>query len=446
VLAVVTPEEMAAIDREASDPVEVLIGRAGSAVADRALELLGDGTRVVVVAGKGNNGNDGRAAAETLRERGLKVDVLDAAALGDGSRLPEADLVIDAAYGTGFHGDYIAPDPGGALVLAVDIPSGVNGLTGAASGGAVRADATVTFAAFKPGLLFEPGRTLAGDVRVVDIGLDPSRARTHVVEAEDVRTWLPTRPANAHKWQSAVWVIGGSRGMYGALWLAVRGAQRAGAGYVRRSTPGAMADGPIESVAVPIDSGGWAAQVLDDVDRLKALVVGPGLAVSDANEREVRALASAAPTPLLIDGSGLTALGDSWRAPAGAATVLTPHDGEYERLTGHPPGADRLAAARELAARSGAVVLLKGRTTVVARPDGAVLLSTEGDARLATAGTGDVLSGIIGGLLAQGADPFHAAAAGAWLHGRASTLGPARGLVAGDLPDLLPAVFDDLER
>jgi NAD(P)H-hydrate epimerase len=157
-------------------------------------------------------------------------------------------------------------------------------------------------------------------------------------------------------------------------------------------------------------------------------------------------LVASAPCPVLVDGTGLTALGERWRASAGTDVVLTPHDGEYARLTGRAPGADRLAAARELAAASGAVVLLKGPTTVVAAPDGVALVTIEGDARLATAGTGDVLSGIIGALLAQGVAAHPAAAAGAWLHGRASTLGPSRGFLAGDLPDLLPAVFDDLEH
>jgi NAD(P)H-hydrate epimerase len=447
-LPIVTPDEMAAIDRDAREPVEVLIGRAGSAVAREALRMLDGayGKRVVVIAGKGNNGNDGRDAADKLRRRGVQVDVLEAGSLDVRAPLPHADLVIDAAYGTGFHGDYQAPDPAGVRVLAVDIPSGVDGLTGEAGDGAVRADVTVTFAALKPGLLLEPGRTLAGDVHVADIGLDCSRAAAHLVEARDVRGWLPHRPGVAHKWQSAVWVIGGSPGMTGALTLATRGALRAGAGYVRRSTPGVVADGPIESVAVPINEDGWAGQVLADLERIRAVIVGPGLASSASTQREVLELVASAPCPVLVDGTGLTALGERWRASAGTDVVLTPHDGEYARLTGRAPGADRLAAARELAAASGAVVLLKGPTTVVAAPDGVALVTIEGDARLATAGTGDVLSGIIGALLAQGVAAHPAAAAGAWLHGRASTLGPSRGFLAGDLPDLLPAVFDDLEH
>src|SRR5436190_18683807 len=165
---------MAAIDRNASDPVDVLIGRAGNAVARRAITLMNGayGRDVIVVAGKGNNGNDGRDAARRLRARGARVDVLDAATIGPNERLGRYDLVIDAAYGTGFRGEYTAPDPVGAPVLAVDIPSGVNGLTGEATPGAVRADVTVTFAALKPGLVFHPGRGLAGDIVIADIGLD----------------------------------------------------------------------------------------------------------------------------------------------------------------------------------------------------------------------------------------------------------------------------------
>ena len=442
---IVTPDEMAAIDRAAPEPVDVLIARAGSAVAAVARQLLRGryGKRVVVVAGKGNNGNDGRDAAAKLARRGVRVELLDAGAT---TTVPACDLVIDAAYGTGFHGDYVAPDPRGAPVLAVDIPSGVDGLTGEPAEGAVAADATVTFAALKPGLVLQPGRTRAGRITLVDIGLDVTSARAHVVEAVDVAGRLPTRPAVAHKWQAAVWVVGGSPGMAGAPTLATRGAQRAGAGYVRVSTPGTLAHGPVEAVALELPSAGWAATVVDDIERVRAVVVGPGLPADDTNEREVRELVAAVRTPVVVDGTGLTALGQGWRAPQGAAVVLTPHDGEYARLAGHKPAADRFAAARELAAATGAIVLLKGPTTIVANPAGDALVSVAGDARLATAGTGDVLSGIIGALLAQDVEPFAAAALGAWLHGRAGSLGAARGLVAGDVPDLLPAVFAELEH
>jgi NAD(P)H-hydrate epimerase len=236
--------------------------------------------------------------------------------------------------------------------------------------------------------------------------------------------------------------------MTGAAVLSCRGAQRAGAGYVRLSSPGVDADAtgaPIEVVGVPLPSDGWAGATVDDMKRFKALVVGPGLGTADSTRDEVRALVRRDDgVPIVIDGDGLTAL-------AGEVSglrphhVLTPHDGEYERLAGDKPGPDRFDAARDLACTSGATVLLKGPTTIVAAPDGAVLVTTTGTAALATAGTGDVLSGVIGALLAQGVAPLLAAAAGAWIHGRAARLALPRGLVAGDVADHLPAVFDELE-
>lgn len=449
-LPVVTPDEMAEIDRRAPESVEVLIGRAGRAVARAAIELMGGayGRSVIVVAGKGNNGNDGRDAARRLRARGARVQVLDAAAVGPGERLDRCSLVIDAAYGTGFRGVYAAPDPGATPVLAVDIPSGVNGLTGEADEGAVRADATVTFAALKPGALFSPGRELAGAVTVADIGLPCSSAMAHVVESSDVQAWLPHRAPDAHKWRSAVWLVAGSAGMHGAAALASGGAQRAGAGYVRLSSPGAdlsAGAAPVEVVRTELPHAGWDRAVLDGLDRFKALVVGPGLGTDAATAPAVQRVVHESPVPTVIDGDGLTVLGQDITRHTHPFSVLTPHDGEYERLTGHPPGSDRIAAARSLAKSTNATVLLKGPTTVVADARGQVLLTTTGDARLATAGTGDVLSGIIGALLAQGVAPLHAAAAGAWLHGRAAALGPRRGLIAGDLVDRLPAVFDELQ-
>jgi NAD(P)H-hydrate epimerase len=444
VIPVVTPDEMAAIDRDAPEAVDVLIARAGAAVAARALKMLGGayGRRVVVVAGKGNNGNDGRDAARRLHRRGVRVELLDAGSVGARDRVTACDLVIDAAYGTGFHGDYDAPDPNGAPVLAIDIPSGIDGLTGAAADGAVHAGVTVSFAALKPGLLLYPGRALAGDVEVADIGLDCSRAAAHVVEPSDVAAWLPRRAAESHKWRAAVWIVAGSPGMTGAAALASRGAQRAGAGYVRLSTPGSAPGerAPVEVVGTALPSADWAAEVVDGLGRFAALVIGPGLGTGTTTATEVRKVVGRASVPTVVDGDALTAIGRDVADLVGPRSVLTPHDGEYERLTGHTPGADRIAAARELASLSGATVLLKGSTTVVAAPDGHVLISTSGDARLATAGTGDVLSGVIGALLAQGVTPLRAAAAGAWLHGRAAALGPARGLVASDVADLVPEV------
>jgi hydroxyethylthiazole kinase-like uncharacterized protein yjeF len=447
-LPVLTPDEMGAVDAAAPEPVEVLIERAGFAVAREALRMLGGGygRRVVVLAGKGNNGADGRAAAARLRRRGANVVVVDA--LDAPARITACDLVIDAAYGTGFRGDYHAPEVGASRVLAVDIPSGVDGCTGEAAGHVLQAERTVTFAAVKPGLVLGAGRDLAGEVVVADIGL-PATSQVGVVEVADVASWLPGRATEDHKWRSAVLVVAGSPGMTGAAHLAARAAQRAGAGMVRVGSPGVVDDlrRPVEAVGLELPRTGWDTKVVELVGRFGSLVVGPGLGRDGATLAAVRALLGAADLPTVLDADGLIALRGAL-APAArrrpADTVLTPHDGEYEQLMGERPGPDRIAAARRLAAMSGSVALLKGSTTVVAHPDGRVRISTTGAPRLATAGTGDVLSGVIGALLARGMPPLEAAAGGAWLHGRAAHLGAAEGLVAGDLPDLLPAVLAEL--
>jgi hydroxyethylthiazole kinase-like uncharacterized protein yjeF len=451
-IPVVTPDEMRAIDAAAPEPVEVLIDRAGAALARAAVRMLGGtyGRRVVVVAGKGNNGADGRSAAGWLARRGVHVTVLDAADAPP--VLPRCDLIVDAAYGTGFRGTYETPDPGAAPVLAADIPSGVDGATGAAGPGVRAATRTVTFAGLKPGLLFPPGSALAGDVEVADIGLDTTSASTHLLERDDVVAWLPPRPPDSHKWRAAVWVVAGSAGMLGAAHLASRGAQRTGAGYVRLSSPGVVHDAlaPTEVVGRALPSSLWSQDVLGDLSRFHALVLGPGLGRADSTATSAREVAARAPLPVVIDGDGLFAL--AW-SPDGAGavlrsrpapTVVTPHDGEFRLLCGTPPGSDRIAAARHLAAELQCVVLLKGAATVVTEPDGPTIVVNAGDARLATAGTGDVLSGVIGALLAQRMPPLQAAAAGAWLHGQAARRGPVRGLVAGDLPDLLVEVLADL--
>ncbi len=438
-IPVLTPLEMAAVDASAPEPVEVLIERAGAAVAREALRLLGGayGRRVVVLAGKGNNGADGRCAAMRLQRRGVRVTVVPAHAAPD--RLPSSDLVIDAAYGTGFHGSFDAPETGDEPVLAVDIPSGVLGLTGEVPGRALQATRTVTFVAMKPGLLLEPGSTLAGEVVVADIGLAVGAPSAHVIERDDVAGWLPSRRPDAHKWDAAVLVIAGSPGMTGAAHLVASAAQRSGAGMVRVGVPGVADDPhrPTEAVGVDLSEQGWAAAA----DRCGALVVGPGLGRSAAVTAGVRAMLATVDLPAVVDADALVALGPevaSLRRHRPADTVLTPHDGEYEHLMGHRPGPDRLEAARRLAAVSASVVLLKGATTVVAEATGQVRLVTTGDARLATAGTGDVLSGVIGALLAQGMSAFDAAASGAWLHGRAAQMGSLEGLVASDLPALMP--------
>jgi NAD(P)H-hydrate epimerase len=440
-IPVVTPEEMRAIDAGAPEPVDVLIERAGAAVARIALDELGGayGRRVVVVAGKGNNGADGRAAAAKLRRRGVRVTVFDAGSTPDA--LPECDLVIDAAYGTGFRGQYRAPDPGDARVLAVDIPSGVDGLTGEATTGAARADVTVALAALKPGLLFTDR---AGTVVVEDIGLDVSGARIHAVDATDVLSRLPRRARNAHKYAAAVVVVAGSPGMFGAAALTARGALRAGAGYCRLGVPGG--DGgdvaPVEAVRVELPRSQWAPEALKACEGMRALAIGPGLGRDAGAIADARGVVGEAPIVTVVDADALYALGGGDEAAnilrgRTAPAILTPHDGEFARLAGAPPSADRIGAVRNLANGLGSTVLLKGPVTVVSDPDGRVLVSALGTPALATAGTGDVLTGIVAAFAAAGLPPLEAAALAAAAHGAAALGGSRVGLVASDVPDLV---------
>ncbi|MGI9597705.1 MAG: bifunctional ADP-dependent NAD(P)H-hydrate dehydratase/NAD(P)H-hydrate epimerase [Acidimicrobiales bacterium] len=479
---VVTPAEMAAIDAAAPEPVEELIERAGWATARAAIGMLGGslyGRRIAVLAGRGNNGADGRSAARFLERAGGRCTVFDiplGSARSSAGR-PAFDLVIDACYGTGlgrdFDRDGLPLDVGDIPVLAVDIPSGVDGLTGQLRGRPLPATATVTFAALKPGLLLDPGRRLAGAISTADIGLDCSGATTWHLGSDDITALWPRRPAEAHKWQRAVHVIGGSPGLTGAPTLASSGALRAGAGYVARSVPlagpaGPTDDrppdsdrelidsldhvdsefGPVEAVNYPVPPR-WAGAALATIDRFGAAVVGPGL--HPGRPLELAAYLNATTIPTVFDAGaidGLTAVlarePNALRRPDGPLHVVTPHDGEFTRLIGHRPGTDRIAAAVEAAARLRAVVLLKGSTTVVAHPDGRVLLSTAGDQRLATAGTGDVLAGVIGAGLAGGLDPFLAAGVGSEIHGRAGFGGYRVGMTAGDLPSLIAALLSEL--
>lgn len=444
---VVTAAEMKEADEKAAAEVglDTLVARAGNAVAGSALRMLGGGygRRVVVVAGKGNNGADGRVAAELLQRRGAKVEVIEA--MSRPESVPACDLVIDAAFGTGFRGVYEAPEcPPDAQVLAVDIPSGVSADTGQASAGAVVAGATITFVALKPGHLLDDGPAHCGEVKVADIGIPVGSPRIHLVEDGDETAWLPRRRRDEHKWDAAVYVAAGSPGMLGAAMLCSRAAMRAGAGMVRLGVPGAdPASFPAsEAVGRALPAEQWALPVLDDLSRCRSLVLGPGLGTGQAAVAAVRRLVAEVPVPMVIDADALNALGTVEEAAALFArrrhpAVLTPHDGEYARLVGARPGHDRIGAAIELAERTRMHVLLKGSTTVVASPSGSVLLAASGSSRLATAGTGDVLAGVIGAFLARGVDPLRAAALGAHVHGRAAGRGASEGLVAGDLPDLI---------
>ena len=452
-LPIVTPDEMRAVDAAATEPVEVLIGRAGAAVARVAVRMLGGtyGRTVDVIAGPGNNGADGRVAAQLLVAKGIRVRVHDAGSVP--AELSDTDLVIDAAYGTGFRGSWAGCDVGGAPVLAVDIPSGVDGLTGAATSGVIAAHRTVTFAALKPGLLFAPGRELSGEVEVADVGLDVGEVAAHLLERSDVVGWLPLRAATAHKWNAAVRVIAGSRTMTGAAALASAAAMRAGAGMVAVSVPGLddVPSLPVEVVQRPLPAVGWADEALRSFDRFHAVVLGPGLGRHDDTANSARFTAVNTPLPLVVDGDGLFAL--AWNAQGAAAllrdrvapTVLTPHDGEFQLLTGAAPERDRIVSARRLAFDTRSVVLLKGPTTVVASPEGRVLVVANGDERLATAGSGDVLAGIIGALLARRMAPFEAAAVAARVHGEAGRQCLPVGTIASDLPMAVAAVLSDLQ-
>ncbi|MDQ1509352.1 MAG: ADP-dependent NAD(P)H-hydrate dehydratase / NAD(P)H-hydrate epimerase [Actinomycetota bacterium] len=479
---VLTPAEMAAADRRAiatGTPESVLVERAGRAVAGQALAMLGGtyGRRVVVVCGKGNNGADGRVAARLLRARGTGVDEL---VLETGFEPPElrrvlarADLVIDAMYGTGFRGrlDGAAEmvvtelDATGVPVLAIDIPSGVDGTTGEVAGAAVRANETICFAAYKPGLLFEPGRTHAGRVRVVDIGIDISNDGTNagpelaVLDVADLS--LPSRDVDVHKWSSGCLVVGGSGGMIGAPMLASQAALRCGAGMVVCAVPGVAAAATVSARelvarALPATPLGALAEdaadaVLKEVDRYRAVVIGPGLGRDQSAQAAARRIVAEANVPMVIDADALNAVAVDpaalrVRHAAGLpVAVLTPHAGEYERLAGHPVGTDRLESARELARQLHAIVLLKGSSTVIAAPGGRAVINITGTPVLATAGTGDVLSGVIAALLAQGVDPFAAAATGAYVHGRAARAAPMTpDIVASDLVLALPRTLQVL--
>lgn len=456
-IRVVSPERMRAIDAAAPEPLDVLVDRAGAAVARVALQMLGGayGRRVVVLAGPGNNGADGRVAAERLRERGARVVVHDA--LAAPASIGDADLVVDAAFGSGFRGDWRPPRVGGAPILAVDVPTGLDSRTGEADRRTLRADATVTFAALRPGHLLRRGPELCGETIVADIGLDteppdhePAASQMVVVEAADVARWLPARSRDDHKWSSAVRVVAGSAGMTGAAHLVAAAAQRAGAGMVALSSPGIEASAPIEVVEHRLPPFDWAGDVLDDLYRYHALVIGPGLGREEYTVASIVRTVTEALVPTVVDGDGLFAL--AWNdggTPAFLSgrevpTVLTPHDGEYGTLAGDRPGADRVAALRRLVDLTGATVLLKGPTTLVGAPDQPTWFVTNGDARLATAGTGDVLAGVIGAMLARGLPAIRAAVAGAWIHAEAARAAGEHGLVAGDLVDRLPTVLTRL--
>jgi ADP-dependent NAD(P)H-hydrate dehydratase / NAD(P)H-hydrate epimerase len=486
-------EQMRATDRWAIEEQRVpsldLMERAGTGLARLAADVAPQGA-VVVVCGKGNNGGDGLVAARLLRDAERDVRVL---AVGDLSelrgdaranlqRLPGdppaafglagldgAACVVDAVLGTGFAGEPRGP-VGGALealsacpapVVAADVPSGVDASTGEVAGAAVRATATATFAAAKPGLWIAPGKDHAGAVRVVDIGIPagaPVQADVGLIR-DAVLDLIPRRGRGSTKFTSGhVLVAGGARGLTGAVCLAAEAAMRAGAGYVTACVPASL-EAIFESRLLEVmtralpDTGGGhtgsgATAVLDEAQRRGgALVLGPGLSRAPGAVDFARRLAAEATVPLVVDADGLNAHQGAVVAFAArsAPTVLTPHAGELGRLLGVESSvvqARRLHHAREAARQAAAIVVLKGDDTLVAAPDGRVAVSPGATAALATAGTGDVLSGVIGALLAKDMDPFAAASAGVRLHARAglraAELQGADGVIASDVIAALP--------
>lgn len=430
-----TAEEMKAA--EAGHDVEGMMERAGSAVA-AAVSRDYPGARIVAVCGKGANGGDGRIAAQKLGAEVVEV----------GAELAAADVVIDAIFGTGFQGDpreeaarsIEAIRGAGVPVVSVDIPSGVDASTGEVSGACVEATETVTFHGEKVGLAIAPGSLHAGRIEVADIGLEHRQTRHARVTSEIVRR-LPRRRRDGNKYRSgSVLVVGGAPGLTGAVCLAAEAAFRADAGYVsvaapRESLPVVEAR-LLEAVKRPLEEASEAAE------RAGALALGPGLGRTDEARQLVRRLLTETTLPAVVDADGLFGFEPLER---NAPTVLTPHSGELARLLEVETAwvdAHRLEAVRRAIERFRCVVLLKGSETIVAAPDARTLIST-GTPRLATAGTGDVLTGIVGAFLAKRMEPQLATAAAARAHADAALAVPhERGLVASDVIAQLPGVLD----
>ena len=488
-----TVEAMRRVDAAAiaaGTPGLALMEAAGAAVAERARVHLPAGGRVLVLCGPGNNGGDGFVAARLLAEAGYRVDLRllgeRAALKGDAAlaaaawtgpvgtaetELGETDLIIDALFGAGLCRDLEglaralveAVNGAGCPVLAVDMPSGVDGDTGAVRGAGIAATETVTFVALKPGHLLQPGRSLCGALHVAEIGTGEAAFSAGIAgEAGALYRngpglWtLPHLTAASHKYtRGHALVLSGPATRTGAARLAARGALRVGAGLVTVASPAsALPENAAHLTAImlrPCESADDLDDLLAD-ERLNALLLGPGLGTGPAT-CDLVAVAAAAGRALVLDADALTSFRSEIRTLARhirdgeARTVLTPHEGEFARLfSGTEAVADGLAKT-ERAARAagiaGAVVVLKGADTVIAAPDGRLAINDHGSPHLGTAGSGDVLAGLIAGLLAQGMAPFEAACAAVWLHGEASLrFGP--GLIAEDLPELIPAVLRDL--
>jgi hydroxyethylthiazole kinase-like uncharacterized protein yjeF len=489
---------MRAVDRWAIEqrgiPSLDLMERAGQGVARAVEELVPDGP-VVVVCGKGNNGGDGFVVARLLREAARDVTIgclaageeLSPDARTNLERLPgaaplalsdsaaaeaiaHAHVIVDALLGTGFSGvahgavaeaiAMIEAAPG--LVVSVDMPSGVDASSGVVEGPTITAARTVTFHAAKPGLWIHPGKDHAGVLDTIDIGIPRGAPGTSEIGLirDDVLDTLPSREAGSTKFSSGhVVVVGGSRGLMGAPAMASLAALRAGAGYVTACVPislqqildtqllEVMTRGLADEDGALTPEGLSAAE--DSLARAGCLALGPGLGRAPQSAHFARELAHEASPALVLDADGLNAHAGSLAGLAAreAPTVLTPHAGELARLLeidSEQVQSQRLEHARKAAEQAGAIVVLKGDDTLVVEPGGCVAISRGNSPALATAGTGDVLTGTIAALLAQGMEPFAAAAAGVQLHARAGReaarrQGAPEGVIAGDVIAALPA-------
>ena len=464
-----TPAEMARADAAAlaaGMPTETLMEAAGRAVA-RAIRARFRPCRTLVLAGPGNNGGDGYVAARYLEQAGWPASVAalappnpcTAAAVAaarwhgpmvafSAAEVARAGLVVDALFGAGLTRP-LAPEIVEILrtvqapLVAVDVPSGLDGATGQVLGNAPQAALTISFFRLKPGHLLLPGRALCGETLLADIGLPEA-----VLEGITPRCWrnhpslwaLPSLEVSAHKYTRGHLTILAGASMPGAARLAAAAARRLGAGLVTLHAENldlaAMlrADAPGQLV-----SDATLDALLADTRR-KVWLAGPGLLPHEATRAAIRSVIDAGKM-LVADAGALMAAAEAPDLLRGAA-VITPHAGEFARLFG-APGADRLAATRAAAARLGAVVVLKGPDSIIAAPDGRVIINDNAPPSLATAGTGDILAGALAALLAQGLAPFEAAAAGVWLHGAGAASGPP-GLIAEDLPALIAKARHDI--
>jgi ADP-dependent NAD(P)H-hydrate dehydratase / NAD(P)H-hydrate epimerase len=411
-IPILSLSEMRAADAKAvaARGQDALVRDAGTAVALVAQRLLGHcyARRVCVIVGPGLNGADGRVAARWLTSRGALVHVLPFDQAPDD--LEGYDLVVDAAFGTGATRPYVAPRvSSGTVVLAVDLPSGVNTDTGALLGAPMKATATIALGAYKPAHFSGPSAEIVGELHFAGLGIVTS-GDDSLMDDEDL-TDLIMFDSDDHKWGHALQAFVGSTLMPGAAELVLRGALAGGASMIRLVSRGDVAT----QVRVPPE----VVHVRDlKVDpRCKAVVAGPGLG-PDASTW-LRGGLTSATCPVVLDADGLDREFIDESAPKDGSWVLTPHAGEFERLSGRPVGDDRFGDVRELAKATGCVVLLKGPRTVIADPHGALRVVNSGTASLATAGTGDVLSGLIAATIARGHEPFEAAALAAHLHGRA---------------------------